>query len=220
MRRRVNRRGCGPHFGDVPEMRHQRAPSGQARPAQIARRRPLDNRAHPRPDRHRIVGVEHESIGEVGKPVEHLGRAATPPHERREAGEAQRRHRVVQIVRRQPFEGDRVLRDADDRHGLVAVRNENRTDRDVGQFRQGIGGFAQPLGRTDDHDRGGEREAGRALAVLSAGAAERRLDLRERHLDAVLQQAARGRIAHSVLQRRPSRVISASASAGPHSPAS
>ena len=104
----VNPGAAAPHLREVEEMRHQRAPARQRGPAEIARRRPLGKRVDARPDRRRIFGVEHEAIGEVGKPVEHA-RARRRATRRASAGWSRRSAATAlfTIVRRQPFEGDR-----------------------------------------------------------------------------------------------------------------
>ena len=88
-----------------------------------------------------------------------------------------------------------------------------------------VSGNDQPvwLPYDDDGRREGARRPAPAAVAISDDARQRHLDLGKRHVPPARQQAfgnVRLARSHSVLQRRPSAAIMASASRGPHSPAS
>ena len=116
--------------------------------------------------------------------------------------------------------------DARDRRRVLPLGDQDRADAArLAELLERVGRGDEPVGLADDDDGRGQRAAGpRLRGAVADDARQRDLDLRERHVAAVgsrpsgILTAWRG--AHSVLQRRPSAAIIASASRGPHSPAS
>ena len=203
-RRRIDRaRSCGPAAGRT-DARPTRAsasrPSSAGRSARCGRRA---CGAWPRPVR--PVGVEHQPIGE-GARRRAPRRAAAPPDQRRQARQPQRRHGVVRVTRRQAGRRARPARCAPlRRSGWRARRPRLRAPRR---------GTSRSLPTTITV-RGRLR---RRPSRPARGPRPARVALPDQPL--AIRLADRSLTAHNVLQRRPSPAIIASASGGPHSPAS
>ena len=217
-----------PHLRQIEEVRERRAPARQRassadRSAPCARSR----RVGSRPRGVRVDGVEHQPVGETREIVERLDRSAAPPDERRQAGQPQRGDGVVEITaapdprsRSRSRSRARSARYARPRRsGWPARRPLRRAARARRRRPTSRVGFAD-----DDDGRGqGARRPALAAAAVADEARQRDFDLgrtaRRARPAAGLRRRSAG-ATHSVLQRRPSAAIMASASRGPHSPAS
>ena len=162
---RLDGQACGsrrrPGQRNVEEVRHQRTPAGQPGPAEIGDRGVFRQWECARPHGRGVLRIENHPVGKIGNPFEHFRIATSPPDRRGQAREPERRDRVVQVIRAQLFQRNRMTHDTHRWRRVRAVRDQDRADADVGHLLDRIRRFGEPLVRTDDDDR---RESAHARA--------------------------------------------------------
>ena len=94
----------GADLRNIEEVGHESAPAGQPGPAEIADRRALRQILDDLPHLQRILGIQDQPVRKRGQSLDVVGLPAAPPHEGRQARQAQRGDRVIQVVGAQTFE--------------------------------------------------------------------------------------------------------------------
>ena len=130
MHRRLNDDGGVAHLRQVEELRHQRPPARQPRPAHVAERR-VDRTARSRTSsRLRRIGVEHDAVGQLDQ-VRRAPRVGPPRHQIT-VGRLDSRSAATALSMKlscSPFEHDDVRRAPARRLRRRSLRNQDAADR-------------------------------------------------------------------------------------------
>ena len=183
------------HLRQVEDVGQRRAPSCQPRPADVGQRGA--RRRASRPCGHTSSGASTSSTRRSARSARSSSASIGPPRHHTSAGRLDRRSAATALLRKRGAQpGDEACAvDPGRRRGVLPFG-----DRDA----------ASP-GQSTRQPR--PERVGGGLQTLAVPTDRPRLCPRVR-------RRGSGRLGHSVLQRRPSAAIIASASAGPHSPAS
>ena len=171
-------RGGGAHLRNVEEVRHQRPPACEPRPAEVAHRRLLGEALDRRPDFPRILGIEHETVRQAPQALR--ASRTSPPRHQTSVGRLESRSAATALFRYvggSPSSDDRRRDTRTAGAGLSPYEIRTaRTPTSVSCV-SALAASCSRRGGPDDDDGGGQRHAGGACSPRRQSRRERRLDI-------------------------------------------